>query len=55
MAERDNFEARESLHNGERDRADVLLWEADGRLRAELVVTLFGMPVDGAVRRHAEA
>ena len=44
MAERDNFEARESLHYGEPDQADVLLGEADGRLRVELVVTPFGMP-----------
>jgi hypothetical protein len=44
MTEQDNFEARESLHHGEPDRADVLLREADGRLRVELVVTPFGMP-----------
>lgn len=43
-AERDNFEVRESLHYGEPDRADVLLREADGMLRVELVVTPFGMP-----------
>jgi hypothetical protein len=44
MAERDDFEPRESLHYGEPDQADVLLMEADGRLRIELVVTPFGMP-----------
>jgi hypothetical protein len=44
MAERDDFEARESLHYGEPDQADVLLREAEGRIRVELVVPPFGMP-----------
>ena len=44
MDERDGFESRESTQHEEPDRADVLLQEADGRLRVELVVTPFGMP-----------
>ena len=44
MAERDDFESRESLHYGEPDQTEVLLREADGRLRVELVITPFGMP-----------
>ncbi|WP_018347497.1 hypothetical protein [Longispora albida] len=44
MDERDGFAPQESLRAGEPDRAGVLLKEAGGRLRVELVVSLFGMP-----------
>ncbi|GIG63335.1 hypothetical protein Lfu02_77070 [Longispora fulva] len=44
MDERDDFAPQESLRAGEPDRAGVLLKEADGRLRVELVVTRFGLP-----------
>jgi hypothetical protein len=44
MAEQDDFEPRESVHYGELDQADVLLVEADNRIRVELVATPFGLP-----------
>jgi hypothetical protein len=44
MDEADEFEPRESLRDGQPDRADVLLEESDGRLRVELVVTRWGLP-----------
>lgn len=44
MDERDGFAPRESLRYVQPDSEDVLLSEADGRLRVELMVTPFGMP-----------
>ena len=44
MAEHDGFNPRESLHYGEPDQGEVLLHEAAGRLRVELVIKPFGMP-----------
>jgi len=44
MDEAQDFEPRESFHDGQPDRSGVLLKESDGRLRVELVVTPWGMP-----------
>jgi hypothetical protein len=44
IAEWDDFKPQESLHYGEPDQADVLLDEADDRLRVELVINPNGAP-----------
>jgi hypothetical protein len=44
MDEADDFQPQQSWHDGEPDDGDVILKEADGRVRVELLASAFGTP-----------